>query len=195
MDKLCWETFTRYICGQKLRYICKEHVWQSWVSNNFYNSYFSVMEWAHTSLSQKTLMNCGSFTIFLLKMWPNLLGQKYRHSNANIWLNVPCPFSPQLGAFGSHPQASGKLLADSLTTPLDRIGAVQIHLLVFWNVSVHMFSMGFRSDFSHSFTTFDVCLGSLFCWNTKLCPRPNLLADNFRFSWRILLLHYTVYFL
>ena len=37
----------------------------------------------------------------------------------------------------------------------------------------------------HSFTTFDVCLGSLSCWNTQLHPRPNLLADDFRFPWRI----------
>lgn len=60
---------------------------------------------------------------------PNLLGQHCTYTNANIWLNVLWSFSPQLGTFGSHPQASGKLLVESLTTPLDRIGAVQLNLL------------------------------------------------------------------
>ena len=53
--------------------------------------------------------------------------------------------------------------------------------------------------FSHSFTTFDVCLGSLSCLNPQLRPRPNLLADDYRFLLKnfelILLLHCSIYFI
>ena len=53
--------------------------------------------------------------------------------------------------------------------------------------------------FSRSFTMFAVCLGSLSCWKTQPHPRPNLLVDDLRFSWKksdiILLLHCSIYLL
>ena len=73
----------------------------------------------------------------LLKMSPNLLGQKYTYSNISIWLHVPWPFSRQLGAFGSHPQGPGKLQVECLTT-LDRIGAVQLNVMVFLHEPVSL---------------------------------------------------------
>lgn len=47
---------------------------------------------------------------------------------SNIWLKVPRPSSPQLGAFDCHPRASGCPLDKCITTPLDRICEVQLNL-------------------------------------------------------------------
>ena len=73
------------------------------------------------------------FIIGLLKMWPNLLDQNYTCSNSSFWLNVSWPFSPQSGAFNSHPQASGRPLAEVLTTPLDRVSEGYLQSSAFWH--------------------------------------------------------------
>ena len=104
-----------------------------------------------------------------MKIWPNLLGQKYTWSNSKNWSNVPSPNSPQLGAFDSHSQA------ESLTTPLNRIGSTTF---------VDHSKTSTLAWFSHSFTTFYVCLGWLSCGNTQLHSRP-----------KSILLHYSIYFL
>lgn len=73
-----------------------------------------------------------------------------------------------------------KLLVESLTTPLDRISAIQLNLMVFshgivssalttcsqWALSGfwegHSKTL-ILTRFSHAISTFDVCLGSLSC--------------------------------
>lgn len=62
-----------------------------------------------------------------------VINENYTYSNSNIWLNVPLPFSPHLGAFDSHPKASGSALVTCLTTPLDRICEVHLHLSASWH--------------------------------------------------------------
>ena len=97
------------------------------------------------------------------------------YSNSNL---VKCP-SNQLGAYDSHPQASGS--PPFFTTFLDRIGSsikfvaflaqtcVFSSLRVFDQVQVRRPFRKFNCCLiCHSFNTFDVCLGSLFCWNTRL---------------------------
>ena len=140
MKILVQKVLQKYSCGQTFAYTCKEHVYHSSLEFPIISTtlffFCDGMIGVNTSLSQKNIHEFWFFYEFimgLLKMWPNLLGQKYTYSNANIWLHVPWPFSTQLGAFGSHPQVSGKLLVESLTTPLDRIGAVQLNLLAFWH--------------------------------------------------------------
>ena len=97
----------------------------------------------------------------------------------------------------NHPQASGSPLAEFLTIQnwwnqttivalLARTSSAQSRCSC-WG-SNHDFVRPFQNLkpvlawFNHSFTTFEVCLGLLSCWNTQLYPRPNLLADSFRFS-------------
>ena len=60
-------------------------------------------------------------------MRSNLLAQKYTYNKLHIGLNISLPFSPQLGAFDSHKQASGRPLVEFLTTPLKGICEVQLN--------------------------------------------------------------------
>ena len=83
-------------------------------SNDFYSAHISVMEWAEHKQFHEVWFN-NEFILGLLKMWPNPLAQKYTYSNCDTWLNVSWPFSPELSA---------QLLAEFLTTPLDRINKI-----------------------------------------------------------------------
>ena len=89
------------------------HPLPSWYSS------VPMISTALTSLSQKTFMKFGLVMnlMGLLKIWPNLLHPKYTYSNSNICLNGTLPFSTQLVAFDSNPQASGSCLGEFLTTP------------------------------------------------------------------------------
>ena len=159
------------------------------------------MNGTQTTLSQKTFSN--KFIIGLLRMWLNLLGQNI---HTVILIFVSWPFSPQLGAFDGHPQASGCPLAEFLATPLDRISEVQLHLLAsshrlvlsaqstssWWSSGQDFDKTIPKPRFLPDLATFDVRLGSLSHRNTQLHPRANLLADDLEI---ILLLHYSIYFL
>lgn len=111
-----------YSCGQKFPYACKEHVLYVMAIKSFVQPLYFCdgIKYIHAFwVFYKLIMG-------LLKTLPNLLGQKYTYSNANNWLRVPWPFSPQLILVALH-----KILVKSLTTPLDSVDAVQLNLLAF----------------------------------------------------------------
>ena len=73
-------------------------------------------------------------------------------SNPNgLWVQTctySMQFSSQLPAFDSHQQASGRLLAEFITTPIERISEVQLNRYLAWTcfvTTVHMFSVWFES--------------------------------------------------
>ena len=161
---------------------------------------FSVMEWEE----HKLLLLQKKHPWSLLQVWiyngssetvTESAGSKI-YNKSNIWLNGPWTFSPQLCAVHSHPPASGWNFNPSSWQNLRSL----MKLVSFWHrlVLSPQSMIGFMSGlgktfhktsilarFSHSFTIFNVCLGSLSRWNTKLCMRTKLLADSFRFSCRI----------
>ena len=148
--------------GQKFTYIVKNMTVLRF--NNFYSSYLSVMSGTHTTHIKK----------------------KKKEKKEHSWI------------FGwNHPQASGSPLAEFLTIQNWWNQATIVALLARTSSAQSRCSCwGSNQDFvrpfqnlkpvlawfNHSFTTFEVCLGLLSCWNTQLYPRPNLLADGFRFS-------------
>ena len=73
-------------------HICKDHVYHGSLELQFYSSHFSMMTWAHTALSQK---HAGWINNAFIKGLLHI-----------IWWNVRWPFSSQLVASESHPQAS-----------------------------------------------------------------------------------------
>ena len=93
------------------------------LSNNCYDNWIPVIlttliflgwnEWDTFCLVTENIHGVwfsNEFVTGPLKMWLNLLGQKYTHTNSIIWVNVPWPFSPHLDAFYSHPHFSVVLL-------------------------------------------------------------------------------------
>ena len=96
-------TYNKDVCHGKLKFQWFLHVlfflwWNEW------NTYYFVTKNIHEVWFDDEII-IGS-----LKMWPNLLDQKYTDCNSNIWLNVLWPFSPQLSALD--PQASCRPLVD-----------------------------------------------------------------------------------
>ena len=111
--------------------------------------------------------------------------------DSNIWLKDSQPFSYQSAAFDFHPQVSGHPLGECLTTPLDRIGEVQLNELASWNwlvssaqstcsYGVHVWTLWrpFKTSVQPDWSIplhFWCLFGSLSCWNTQLHTRLNLL--------------------
>ena len=103
----------------------------------------------------------------------NLLAKKYTYSNSNTWSNVSLPFLPQLGDSDVLPQASGYIFNhSSWQNRWSSAKFVGFLARIRFSSTVHIFLMGktipktsILAWFSHSFTTFDVCLGSLPCLN------------------------------
>lgn len=124
-------------------------------------------------------------------------GQRYTYSTPSICLNVS---SQTLLA------AISKLLAEFWLDfwPLFLVVLIefnQIHWVFHTDPTfTTYFPWGWGQDFhsckdllkhltfgySHSKTSFEVCLRSLSCWNSWLSWSFNLLADDFRLCWRIL---------
>ena len=102
------------------------------------------------------------------------------HGSSNIWLNVTSPCV----AVNIRPQASGIFNPSSWQNGWSSAKFVGLLTRTCFFSTVYMFWWGSFQDFRktintildwfiNSFTTSDVCLGSLSCWNTQPNPRPN----------------------
>ena len=162
----------RYIRLWFTHIVTNMYIMAGFSSNDFYGSQFSVMKWVQTTLSQKMFRKFGSVMNLFRQ---NQLYQKYTYNNSNICLNGSI-FT--LGAWKSSGWIFKHSSWQNRWSSTEYVGFLAQPCFF---STVHMVMMCLKSGLyeghskssiltwlRHSFSTFDVCLGSLY-------PRDNLL--------------------
>ena len=97
MCSRCVCTGLRVVVNSLHALATKMYIMAVFSSSDFHRSYFSMMEWVEHILHCYIHEVCFNDEIIIgfLKMWPNLVDQKYADCNSNIWLYASWLFSPQ----------------------------------------------------------------------------------------------------